>query len=272
MEFKNESNARKLTGLSYLGGVNISSKLEKNMKVNNHLTYSLYLAPANTSGYNVCLFATPECKTGCLATSGRAAIDIWSGANKITNSRIKKTQLFFEKQSFFMNWLIAEITRFKKEALVNNYGFSIRLNCTSDIDWQNVKHNGLTIFEMFSDVAFYDYTKNFNKFQNKPSNYNLTFSFTGKNWTASEILLRKGHNVAVVFNVKDSKDLPETFNGYSVIDGDLSDARFLDPKGVIIGLKFKHIADRNAEKEVLNSCFVVQPTDERCYVRLKRTA
>jgi hypothetical protein len=30
--------------------------------------------------------------------------------------------------------------------------------------------------------------------------------------------------------------LPETFHGLKVIDGDKDDLRFLDPKGVIVGL------------------------------------
>jgi len=35
-------------------------------------------------------------------------------------------------------------------------------------------------------------------------------------------------------------------------------------KGVIVGLKFKHIANKEVEKEVIKSCFVVQPNDVRC--------
>jgi hypothetical protein len=33
--------------------------------------------------------------------------------------------------------------------------------------------------------------------------------------------------------------LPETYLGLPVIDGDQSDLRFLDPQGVIVGLKAK---------------------------------
>ena len=36
-----------------------------------------------------------------------------------------------------------------------------------------------------------------------------------------------------------SGKLPETWNGRPVIDGDLSDLRFLDSRGVIVGLKAK---------------------------------
>ena len=35
----------------------------------------------------------------------------------------------------------------------------VRLNGTSDIKWENVKYNNQTIFELFHDIQFYDYTK-----------------------------------------------------------------------------------------------------------------
>jgi hypothetical protein len=38
--------------------------------------------------------------------------------------------------------------------------------------------------------------------------------------------------------------LPKRFLGYPVIDGDLSDARFLDPKSTVIGLRFKSASAR----------------------------
>jgi hypothetical protein len=40
--------------------------------------------------------------------------------------------------------------------------------------------------------------------------------------------------VAVVF-----KDVPDSYIGRTVIDGDDTDLRFLDPKGVVVGLKAK---------------------------------
>lgn len=108
MEFTTIGNAKKLTGLSYLGGVNISQKIVKSQKVDKVMTYCLYLAPAKTSGYNVCPFSTPECRKGCLATSGRAKVELLSGISNIQNCRINKTKLFFEQQTFFMYRLILQ--------------------------------------------------------------------------------------------------------------------------------------------------------------------
>ena len=47
-------------------------------------------------------------------------------------------------------------------------------------------------------------------------------------------------NVAVVFH-----KLPETYLGRPVINGDETDLRFLDPKGVVVGLKAKGKAKKD---------------------------
>lgn len=264
MEFTTIAHAKKQTGLSYLGSVNASAKLAKNGKVSQQLTYGLYLAPAELSGYNVCSHSTPECRLGCLNTSGRAGINFFSGVTIINDCRVKKTKLLFENQDLFMNWLISDIKLAQLGAIRKGFFFSVRLNCTSDIDWGTVLHNGLNIFQIFPDVDFYDYTKNPNKFVNKPDNYHLTLSFTGRNWTSCEVLLKRGHNVAIVFNVKTEAEMPIKFDDFNVIYGDATDWRTGDGKGVIVGLKWKRIANRMNERKVLNSVFVVQPNDVRC--------
>ena len=53
-------------------------------------------------------------------------------------------------------------------------------------------------------------------------------------------------NVAVVFN-----KLPETYLGRKVINGDDTDLRFLDERGVVVGLKAKGKAKKD------NTGFVV---------------
>ncbi len=258
MIFTTIAKARKETGLSYLGTKNISAKLIKNQKVSNVVTYCMYLAPAETSGFNVCNGATKECKLGCLASSGHRAIEIASGKSKILDSRIKKTKLFFEHNEFFMAWLVAEMRVCKKYAEKNSMPFSFRLNGTSDIDWRLQLHEGKNVFQIFSDYQGYDYTKIATRYFAKHDNYHLTFSYTGRNVEQCLYLLGKGENVAVVFNTKKNKPLPETFLGYPVIDGDLTDARQFDPKGVVVGLRFKMIGDKAIQKQVLESCFVVK--------------
>ena len=259
MNFITLAEAKRQTKLSYLGSVNASAKLKKNGEVDKQHTYGLYLAPYNISGYNVCSHSTPECRMGCLHASGRTGMEIASGGNRIQNARIKKVQLLMEQQDFFMRWLITEIDAKRKTAKKKDYGFSVRLNCTSDVDWANIKLYGQNIFEIFPNVQFYDYTKNVNKFDNKPENYHLTYSYNGRNWSECEDVMSKGHNVAMVFNVKKESDIPAMYKGYNVINGDLSDYRVKDAKGIIVGLKWKRIANKANEVKILESCFVVKP-------------
>jgi hypothetical protein len=163
-----------------------------------------------------------------------------------------------------MAWLIAEILQAQAKAKRDNYFFSVRLNATSDINWSAVFVNGKNIFQIFPDILFYDYTKNASKFANKPLNYHLTYSYTGRNTMLCKELLSMGFNIATVFNVRKESELPAQFLGYQVINGDLTDFRIDDAKGIIVGLKWKRIANRANEKKILASCFVVQPNDIRC--------
>ena len=259
MKFTTIAEAKKQTGLSYLGGIATSAKISHSKQYSHQYTYGMYLAPASLSGYNVCSHSTPECRMGCLNTSGRAGIEEFSGITKIHDCRIKKTRLFFNETTFFMLWLIAEIRQAQAKAKRDGFFFSVRLNATSDIDWSNVFVEGLNIFQIFPEVSFYDYTKSHIKFIEKPSNYHLTYSFTGHNWDKCLELLSSGFNIAMVFNVKHESMLPAMYKGYAVVNGDLTDYRIDDAKGIIIGLKWKRIANRVNEKKILNSCFVVDP-------------
>ena len=54
-------------------------------------------------------------------------------------------------------------------------------------------------------------------------------------------------NVAAVF-----RTVPETYVGRTVVNGDETDLRFLDPKGVVIGLKAKGKAKKDTSNFVKN--------------------
>ncbi len=71
-----------------------------------------------------------------------------------------------------------------------------------------------------------------------PNNYHLTFSADEKNRGDCTQLLRQGGNVAVVFH----PSLPKRWWGHRVVDGEVHDARFLDPSGVVVGLCAKGVA------------------------------
>jgi hypothetical protein len=241
MKFTTIGSAKKLTGLSYLGSVASSSKIAKGLKYN-EMTYILYLAPAEQSGYNVCPMSTEECRTACLSESGHNRIDVKK--NAINKARIKKTKLFFEERDFFMSWLVKEITKAKIDADTKGYRFSVRINGTSDIDLTTFKIGGRNILEIFPLIQFYDYTKVAKRFKllEKYPNYDLTYSFSGYNMVQClDLLENKKGRVAMVF---EGKILPQSFLGYKVIDGDEYDMRYLDKQGVIVGLKFKKVRNK----------------------------
>lgn len=243
MDFKSIAQAKKLTGLSYIGMVNNSTKHEKAFKYN-EMVYTIYLAPAKSSGYEVCPGRTAECTLLCLNESGRNKMN--TEREVIRNSRIKKTRLFHEDHQFFVKWVFEEIKLARKKAEKLNYRFSVRLNNTSDIspeDFYILNEDGVrvNILEYFNDVQFYDYTKVPERLEltKKYSNYDLTFSFSGTNKFDCLQMLKNDVRVSVVF-----KTVPETFWGYPVVNGDNYDMRYLDPKQSIIGLKFKQVRNK----------------------------
>ncbi len=263
MKFTTIGNAKKLTGLSYLGSVASSSKIAKGLKYN-EMTYILYLAPASQSGYNVCPMSTEECRTACLTESGHNRIDVKK--NAINKARIAKTKLFFEHRDFFMSWLIIEITKAKIVADTKGYKFSVRINGTSDISLESFKLNGKTILEYFPLIQFYDYTKVANRFKlmEKYPNYDLTYSFSGYNMLQSmELLQTNKGRVAMVF---EGKVLPKSFMGIEVIDGDAYDMRYYDDKNVIVGLKFKKVRNKI---DTANNAFII-PMDSKFSVYEKQ--
>ena len=140
-----------------------------------------------------------------------------------------------------MQLLIHEIRQAKKKADAANMKFAVRLNCTSDISPEKFTLKGVNILQFCESIQFYDYTKVFEhtKLSEKYSNYDVTYSYSGENWEICEELLKKGFRVAVVFE----NILPEEFRGYSVIDANQYDARFLDEGGLICGLTYKKVAN-----------------------------
>lgn len=51
--------------------------------------------------------------------------------------------------------------------------------------------------------------------------------------------------------LKKDEPMPETYNGFPVFDGDDTDARFLDPKRHVIGLRAKGTAKKDTSGFVI---------------------
>jgi hypothetical protein len=207
-------------------------------------TYGLHLAPFNLSGKNVCSSATAGCSTACLNTAGRGIM------HSVQDARIKKTRRFFEDRDGFLSQLYKEITSSIKSAKRKQIKSCFRLNLTSDLPWENL------VVKYFPFAQFYDYTKHLKRFvrflEGKlPANYHLTYSRSEETTDAMVIALCKsGGNVAVVFR----DHLPKTWLGIEVIDGDDSDLRFQDRKGLIVGLLEKGLAKKDETGFVVEPC------------------
>lgn len=213
-------------------GVGTSYKTIKSEKVG-VLTGILYMAPYNLSGKNVCPNASAGCAAACLNTSGRGAMHVVQAA------RLKKTQRFFADRQQFLWDLVNEIRALKRKAQARGMKAAVRLNGTSDLPYEKykVRDTGKNIMELFPDIQFYDYTKLETRITKGqlPANYHLTFSRAEDNDHKLDAVLEHT-SAAVVF----SGELPATWRGYPVIDGDEHDARFTDAgPGTVIGLLVK---------------------------------
>jgi hypothetical protein len=203
-----------------------------------YLSFILHLAPADLSGHEVCPKRTAGCTSACLNTAGRGGMfKRGETTNVIQKARIRKTQLFFNDRTTFFNQLTQDIT--KAIALAKKLGLKpvFRLNGTSDLSWEKyeVPNTGLNIFQIFPEVQFYDYTKVLGRKVKHIDNYHLTFSAADGNDSDVAEALMQGMSVATVFD-----QIPA-----GVYSADEDDLRFLDPRGIVLGLKAKGRAKKD---------------------------
>lgn len=199
-------------------------------------TLILYLAPftQNSKGVNLCPKATDGCAAACLFTAGRGAF------SNVAQSRMNRTEYYLHDRHGFLKQAAKEINNAAKKV----DKLAVRLNGTSDI--KLVEMLTLT-HEIAPNVIFYDYTKIERKAGRRKTtqghDYIVTYSFNEGTDAIPNALqvLNRGGNVAVVFR----KELPDTFLGYPVVDGDASDIEMLTHTGVILGLKAKGKAKKD---------------------------
>jgi len=199
-----------------------------------YMTAIKYMQPYKTmfrgKVHNLCAMADKAgCAEPCLRWAGRGQM------SSVQRGRERKTMFYLSDRIGFMDTLINDITVFRRRHIKKNIQPCVRLNGTSDIQYEKT-----SIMEQFPDVQFYDYTKIVKRAYAKlPDNYHLTLSYSEADMdyadSVHQAVLDTGVNMAVVFRHK----LPKTFRGLRVIDGDKDDLRFLDPKGVVVGLVAK---------------------------------
>ena len=207
------------------------------------LTGILYLAPSDISGYQVCPMAKLAlCENPCLYTAGRGAF------TSIQLARIKKTQYYFEDRQNFMLNLVLDIEKGIKQANKAGLTLLIRLNGTSDIKWENVyfdyDNKQVTIFDLFPNVQFYDYTKIANRVD-LPKNYDLTFSYSGVVTFQKYVSKAINNKMRIATVFRRVEDIPTSFLGLPVVGGDNSDIRHLDDQNTIVALYAKGKAKKD---------------------------
>jgi hypothetical protein len=165
----------------------------------------------------------------------------------VAAGRLRKTRWWVEDRPGFLSQLHRELTALQRRAARTGQPIAVRLNGTSDIEWE--RHLDLSLYP---NVQFYDYTKIARRFgRTQPANYHLTFSRSEDNGRVADRLMAQGVSIAVVFD-----RIPESWQGRPVIDGTAHDLRFLDPSGVIVGLTPKGRARRDCSGFVVRNAQV----------------
>jgi len=229
-------------------------------------TAIMYLAPFTMAGANVCPMAEQAgCVKGCLNTAGRGAF------NNVQLARIAKTKRYLSDRKAFMAELVENVAAFVRYCERKGVKPAVRLNGTSDIQWE-VAHPCFremgaihpqqenparfeSIFHAFPEVQFYDYTKVYKRvYRNLPSNYALTLSYSEASAAYASAIVKAGAdtgaNIAIVFRTKVLRDAhvgraSQAIWNRDVIDGDRDDLRFMDGRGVVVGLYAKGAAKRD---------------------------
>jgi hypothetical protein len=223
----------------------VSSVKARKGEERGYLTAILYLA----SSVQVCALAElAGCLNGCLRTSGKGALDT------VQTARERKTEALMTDRQQFLQAICRDIRKLQAHCERLGLTLVVRLNGTSDLPWElwPVEVDGVThrnVFEAFSEVQFYDYTKiPTRKHAVGIGNYHLTFSYSaqpGFQPIVAKALQTYGTsiNLAVVFvgELPETWQVPGEAQPRKVVDGDADDLRFLDEPGVVVGLKAKRV-------------------------------
>ena len=243
------NNMKNMTKLLSNGSSN--AKTKKNQRP----TKILYLHPSKIEGKEMCPFASEGCRMSCLNTAGRGAMQ------SVQDARIRRTKQYVLNRVEFFDKIQKEINGFAKW---HKREVAVRLNGTSDqplvesIIVAQMRH-------IEPNVVFYDYTKNHKKagIRLLPSGhtYVVAFSYSEKEGSESQALdvLEGGGISAIVFD-----ELPKTWHGYPVVNGDERDDLMVDIEGpAVLGLvakgKAKHDTSGFVVKKTANHMHVPKP-------------
>ena len=198
----------------------------------------------------ICPRATPGCRAGCVTRGGLA-----QALPSITASRRLKNLAYLANPERYLRQLADQMVSIVEQTQREDIW---RGNIGSDTDIRRAVKlaNAEIVLRNLPRQRVYDYTKMPEYLEQRAGNHYLCFSRSETNELQALELLGAGEIVAVVFhqcgafggNAAYRQRLPETWRGFPVHDGDLSDIRIpgvtdpprpQDGKGYVIGLRLK---------------------------------
>lgn len=223
-------------------------KLDKSMG-HGYKTVGLNLSPADEMtqvlGINaptMCAMAG-ACAAGCLAKTGMNVFP------QSIQARAERTKLWVRDPKRFVMNVLDELDVALTKATRDSMQFAMRPNLLSD-----QRKLAVQLATDRPHVQFYDYTKLPHPISRtwQPSNYHLTYSVSERTTPATlRRYLNEEINPAIVFDTPRGAPLPSHYTVLGqkmpVIDGDAHDLRFLDPVGVVVGLRWKGSKARLAD-------------------------
>lgn len=204
-----------------------------------YLTAMMYLAPHTLAGgKSLCPQSTAACRAGCLYSAGRGHTP------RVEAARLRRTRLFLDQREDFFDQLVGELVSMQAVATKFGLKLAIRLNGTSDVLWERELLDGKTLFELFPDATFYDYTRTPPHHRRVPQNWRLTFSLADDPIEFAVGHLLAGRSVAAVVPDEAKRIWVGSWfmageHEVTVVDGDAHDLRFLDPVPALVLLKPK---------------------------------
>lgn len=190
------------------------------------------LAQGQSSGIEACPWRTAQCTMACLGEEGHYRF--------ARNARVKAARTEFEYEYPHHAWTLYahEIERDLRAATKNGWRLYWRPDILSDSQmWLKIPE----FFAMFPGVTFYGYTKGWREALKYPGswvlpNYKVAVSASERKTENVGYAISNGTNVAMVFDVDDGSQLPDSHRGIPVVDATMDDTWMVSHAGVIGGL------------------------------------
>jgi len=194
---------------------------QRKVSLNEEETVTLTVNAGSASGFCV---NDKSCHMVCVVEKGGNAL-----YPAVQRARQARGEFLYRDPAAFATVLHRDLQRFTARGV--RY---IRPNTNSDVAWERV------FPWMFDMVRGYDYTKRVDRVGWMHDNYRVTYSATSATRDAQvQRIVDNGDTVTMVFPIKKGQPMIAERRGVPVIDGDVTDFRYGDPSGVIVGLRAK---------------------------------